>query len=201
MPVKLDAEYTSRRDSSSAAARQDSVMRHVTRWRVLGILACVVGAAAPVAWAEVPVDSDDRPRIEFYGGAAEVLDEGENPWNVGMSYIWRPMGRWGIAPVLGAMYAEHDASALYGEIRKDFPLGRNWIVTPRFAAGVYHDGSGVDLGNELEFREGIVLTWIGQRLRLGVGFYHASNGGLGDNNPGTEVLEAVLSFPVGATYD
>ena len=87
------------------------------------------------------------------------------------------------------------------EIRKDFPLGRNWIVTPRFAAGVYHDGSGVDLGNELEFREGIVLTWIGQRLRLGVGFYHASNGGLGDNNPGTEVLEAVLSFPVGATYD
>ncbi len=30
-------------------------------------------------------------------------------------------------------------------------------------------------------------------------FYHASNGGLGENNPGTDVLEVVLGFPVGTT--
>jgi hypothetical protein len=86
------------------------------------------------------------------------------------------MGRWGIAPGVGAMVAEHGAGALCGEVRKDFWLGRQWVVTPKFAAGVYHNGSGVDLGNELEFREGLVLSWVGPRLRLGMGFYHASNG-------------------------
>jgi len=99
------------------------------------------------------------------------------------------------------MVAEHDAGAFYGELRKDFWLGRQWVVTPKFAAGVYHNGSGVDLGNEVEFREGLVLSWVGPRLRLGIGFYHASNGGLGENNPGTEVLEVVLGFPFGTTSE
>jgi hypothetical protein len=158
-----------------------------------------VGTAAPVASAEAPAQSDTRARIELYGGAAEILDQDEHPWNVGLSYIWRPMGRWGIAPGVGGMYAEHGASAFYGELRKDFWLGRQWVVTPKLAAGVYHDGSGLELGNEFEFREGLVLSWVGPRLRLGIGFYHASNGGLGENNPGTEVLEVVLGFPVGTT--
>ena len=172
------------------------MMQKRTRWCVLGILIFVVGTAAQVAWAEAPAHSDTR-RIELYGGAAEILDEGENPWNVGLNYIWRPMGRWGIAPGVGVTYAEHDASAIYGELRKDFWLGRQWVVTPKFAVGVYHQGGGVDLGNDLEFREGVVLSWVAPRFRLGIGFYHASNGGLGENNPGTEVLEVVLGIPVG----
>ena len=189
MPPKHDLEYPSRR----------SIRQNGWPWRVLGVLVLMVGAAAPVAWAEAPGNSDERPRIELYGGAAEILDQGENPWNVGLSYIWRPMGRWGISPGVGAMYAEHDASAFYCELRKDFWLGRQWVVTPKLAAGLYHDGSGVDLGNDFEFREGVVLSWVRPRLRLGIGFYHASNGGLGDNNPGTEVLEVVLGFPLGTT--
>jgi len=100
---------------------------------------------------------------------------------------------------VGAMYAEHDASAVYGEIRKDVWLGARWVVTPKFAAGLYHDGSGLDLGNDVEFREGVVLSWVGRRLRLGTGFYHASNGGLGEHNPGTEVLEVVFGLPIGTT--
>jgi lipid A 3-O-deacylase len=186
---------------AARVAGRRSVMQKGRRWRVLGLLFFVVGSAAPVAWAEAPANSDTRARIEFYSGAAQMLDQGDHPWNVGLSYIWRPMGRWGIAPGVGAMVAEHGASAFYGELRKDFWLGRQWVVTPKFAAGVYHNGSGVDLGNELEFREGLVLSWVGPRLRLGVGFYHASNGGLGENNPGTEVLEVVLDFPFGTTSE
>ena len=199
MPLKPDSEYASLRVSSSAAATHGSDMQNARRWPVFVLLILVIGTSAPVAWAETPAHSDERPRIELYGGAAEVLDEGENPWNVGINYIWRPMGRWGIAPAVGVTYAEHDASAIYGEVRKDFWLGRQWVVTPKFAAGLYHQGGGVDLGNELEFREGVVLSRVGPRLRLGIGFYHASNGGLGDNNPGTEVLEVVLGFPLGTT--
>ena len=90
-----------------------------------------VGTAAPVAWDEAPAHSDKRAQIELYGGAGEILDQGEHPWNVGLSYIWRPMGRSGIAPGVGAMYAEHNASAFYGEPRKDFWLGRQWVVTPK----------------------------------------------------------------------
>jgi hypothetical protein len=51
------------------------------------------------------------------------------------------------------------------------------------------------------FREGIVLSWVASRFRLGIGFYHASNGGLGENNPGTEVLEVVFGLPLGTTPD
>ncbi len=172
-------------------------MRTGIHWRFLVVPIFVVGIAAPVAWAEAPAHSDSSPRIEVSGGAAEIFDVGDHPWNVGLSYIWRPMGRWGIAPGVGAMYAEHSASAFYGELHKDFWLGRQWVVTPKFAAGVYHHGSGVDLGNDFEFREGVVLSWVGPRFRLGIGVYHASNGGLGEHNPGTEVLEVVLGFPVG----
>lgn len=174
-------------------------MRNGSRWRVLAVLFLAVGTAAPAAWAGAPVLPDQRPRIELYAGAAEILDGGENPWNVGLSYIWRPMGRWGIAPGVGVMYAEHNASSFYGELQRDFRLGRQWVVTPKFAAGVYSDDSGLELGNEIMFREGVVLSWVGRRLRLGIGFYHASNGGLGENNPGTEVLEVVLGFPIGTT--
>jgi hypothetical protein len=174
-------------------------MHESRRWRVLGLLFLVFSTAAQLARAEAPASSDQLPRIELYAGAAEILDEGQNPWNVGLSYLWRPMGRWGIRPGVAFMYAEHNASAFYGELHKDFPLGRRWVVTPKFAAGMYNEGGGVELGNELEFREGVVLSWTGPRFRLGIGFYHASNGGLGERNPGTEVLEVVLGFPVGTT--
>jgi hypothetical protein len=191
-----------------ARVRRTSLKLAMLALMASGVVGCAtqssasnhVGTAAPVAWAEAPAQSDTRARIELYGGAAEILDQDEHPWNVGLSYIWRPMGRWGIAPGVGGMYAEHDASAFYGELRKDFWLGRQWVVTPKLAAGVYHNGGGgLELGNEFEFREGLVLSWVGPRLRLGIGFYHASNGGLGENNPGTEVLEVVLGFPVGTT--
>lgn len=172
-------------------------MRTGTYLRFLVVLIFVGGLAVPVARAESPALSDQRPRIEFYAGAAEIFDTGDHPWNFGLSYIWRPMGRWGIAPGVGAMYAEHNASAVYGELHKDFWLSRQWVVTPKFAAGLYHHGGGVDLGNDFEFREGVVLSWVGPRSRLGLGIYHASNGGLGEHNPGTEVLEVVLGFPIG----
>jgi hypothetical protein len=174
-------------------------MENGRRWQALGVLILVVGTAAPVVGGQAQALPDQRRRIEVYAGAAEILNEGENPWNVGLAYIWRPMGRWGIAPGVGAMYAEHNASSLYGEVHRDFWLGRQWVVTPKFAAGIYNDDGGLELGSEAMFREGLVLSWVGQRFRLGIGFYHASNGGLGENNPGTEVLEAVLGFPAGTT--
>jgi hypothetical protein len=158
-----------------------------------------IGSAALAAWTDASAHSDERPRIELFAGAGEVLDAGENPWNVGLNYIWRPMGRWGISPGVGFMYAERHANSVYGELHRDFRLGRQWVLTPKFAAGIYSDDGGLDLGNEFMFREGIVLSWVGTGFRLGIGFYHASNGGLGENNPGTEVLELVLGIPVGAS--
>lgn len=180
--------------------RRPAIRRHVlqntSRWPVLGLL-IVVGAATPVAWGGPPTQADDRARIEFSAGAAQILDEGEHSWNGGISYVWQPMGRWGISPAIGFMRAEHTANSVFAEIHKDFWLGRQWVVTPKFAAGRYHESDGLGLGNELMFREGVVLSWVGQRLRLGLGFYHASNAGLGDKNPGTEVLEVVFGVPLG----
>ena len=90
----------------------------------------------------------------------------------------------------------------YGGISFDLFFGRRIVLTPSFAAGYYHEGNGRDLGHEVEFRSGVELAYrFDDRTRLGVLFYHLSNAGLGDHNPGTEVLSLSYSIPLGPGTD
>jgi hypothetical protein len=94
-------------------------------------------------------------------------------------------------PVTGAMASSQGTLYIYGGFRFDFPLGRRWIVTPNWAAGLYHEGKegGKELGGVVEFRSGIEFAYrLDDRSRLGLCLYHLSNGGFYDFNPGTESL-------------
>ncbi len=89
--------------------------------------------------------------------------------------------------------------AVYGAagILVDVFFGRRVVVTGSFGGGYYEEGSGKDLGHELEFRSQIEVAYrFDDRSRLGLAFSHISNASIGDTNPGVEVLNLYYSIPL-----
>ena len=103
---------------------------------------------------------------------------------------------WIFKPLGGVMASSDGAFYGFGGVLVDFYFGRRFVFTPSFAAGLYEDGDGKDLGHAVEFRSSVELAYrFDDRSRLGMSFYHLSNAGLSDNNPGTEVLSLNYSIP------
>lgn len=104
---------------------------------------------------------------------------------------------WVFKPFIGGMVTTDGAVYGYGGVLVDVYLGNRFVATPNFAAGLYSDGDGKDLGHAVEFRSGLELSWrFDNRARLGLMFYHISNASLANNNPGTEVLGLTYSHPL-----
>jgi hypothetical protein len=83
----------------------------------------------------------------------------------------------------------------------DLYFGRRVVLTGSFAPGVYSNGSGKDLGYPLEFRSQIELGYrFDDRSRLSLALSHLSNAGLGDTNPGTEILSLYYHVPLGELF-
>ena len=71
----------------------------------------------------------------------------------------------------------------------------NFIFTPSFGTGYYKDGDGKKLGNSIEFRTTLEISYqLKNNNRIGLSLGHISNANLGDNNPGVEILS--LSYQV-----
>jgi len=68
--------------------------------------------------------------------------------------------------------------------------------TPSFGAGYYSDGDGKKLGNNIEFRTTLEISYeLDNKNRLGVSFGHISNANIGDKNPGVEILSFSYQVP------
>ena len=103
---------------------------------------------------------------------------------------------WGIRPLAGVMATSDTAVYGYGGLALDLFFGRRIVLTPSFAAGLYHEGSGKDLGSIVEFRSALELGWrFDDRSRISAMVYHISNASIDDNNPGTEVFSIAYSMP------
>ena len=71
-----------------------------------------------------------------------------------------------------------------------------FYFTPSFGAGIYNDGSGKKLGNDLQFRTSLELTYeLKNKNRIGISLSHISNANLGDKNPGVEILSFSYHIP------
>lgn len=111
----------------------------------------------------------------------------------------RPVS-WSLSPAVGVMGTSGDV--LYGHVgfRLDLPVpwgGRRdrVVLTPQVAAGYYDRGHDENLGGDLQFRSGLEASVrLTRRHSLGVLFYHLSNAGIEDRNPGVESL--VLQWSV-----
>ena len=72
----------------------------------------------------------------------------------------------------------------------------NYIITPSFGFGIYDDGSGKKLGNDLQFRTTLEFSFeLKNKNRIGLSFGHISNANLGDKNPGAEIISLSYQVP------
>jgi len=91
---------------------------------------------------------------------------------------------------IGGVYLEDNLGTLF--------LGEesNYIFTPSFGAGYYDDGDGKKLGNNIEFRTTLEISYqLLSKNRIGLSFGHISNANIGDKNPGVEILSLSYQIP------
>lgn len=102
-----------------------------------------------------------------------------------------------IRPQIGWVQSTDGDYYGYGGFLADFGLTDHLYVTPNLAVGGY-GGHGYRLGSHVEFRSGVDLAWrFEDASRLGVGFYHMSNAGLTQRNPGDESVVVQYFLPIG----
>lgn len=121
----------------------------------------------------------------------------DNATRYGIEYRFKPRNFHQLVPTVGNVWVDNGATFAYLELRRDFPLHGAWLLTPSFGLGVFHDGPGLNLGHSTEFRSGLELSYrFKNQYRLGLAIYHLSNGGLSEENPGTESLVSSVSIPM-----
>jgi hypothetical protein len=158
-------------------------------------------AAARPAAAQISFGSPgDPPRIALGGGVFNILVDTKKAHSAatGMVLSEYRFGDvwWIIAPFVGAQGTGQGSFYGYFGIAFDIDLPYNFIFTPSAAVGYFTAGRGIDLGSHCEFRTGGELAYrFADERRLGIGFYHMSNAGIGTQNPGQEMLTAVFTAP------
>ena len=72
----------------------------------------------------------------------------------------------------------------------------SWNFTPSFGVGYYEDGNGKKLGNKVEFRTTLELSYqLLNKDRIGISFGHISNANIGSKNPGAEIISLSYQKP------
>ena len=130
-------------------------------------------------------------------GAYDVL-HGNTEAQFRLEYRFAQSVLWVVQPLIGAFSTTDLTFFGYAGIRIELPLGDHAVLMGDTAAGYWHHGRGIDLGNPLEFKSGVELAYrFADRSRLGVAFDHISNAGIAKLNPGVESLLLVYSYPLG----
>ena len=108
-----------------------------------------------------------------------------------------------LKPFFGVEYTNDNASYFLTGIYFEDNLGElfqgnksKYFFTPSFGAGFYNDGSGKKLGNDIQFRTSLEVSYeLKNNNRIGISFSHISNANLGDKNPGVEILSLSYHVP------
>ena len=91
---------------------------------------------------------------------------------------------------LGGIYLEDNVGQLISGAEN------KWHFTPSFGLGYYDDGDGKKLGNKLEFRTTIEISYqLINKDRIGLSFGHISNANIGNKNPGAEIISLSYQKP------
>ena len=108
-----------------------------------------------------------------------------------------------LKPFFGVEFTNDSASYYLTGIYLEDNLGElfegnksKFFFTPSFGAGIYDDGSGKKLGNNIQFRTSLEMSYeLKNKNRIGISFSHISNANLGDKNPGVEILSFSYQIP------
>ncbi len=92
--------------------------------------------------------------------------------------------------VLGGIYLEDNLGKLMSGNQN------KWNFTPSFGLGYYDDGDGKKLGNNLEFRTTLEISYqLINDDRIGISLGHISNANIGNKNPGVEIISLSYQKP------
>lgn len=178
------------------------MQKYFTRVLPTALLLVFLGVApSHPALAQITFGSPgDPPRIVLGGGAFNVLVDTKKAHSAttGTALAEFRFGDawWIVAPFVGVFGTGQGAFYGYFGIGFDIHLPADLIFTPSVAFGYFDPGQGINLGSIWEFRDGAELVHrFADERRLGIGFYHMSNAGIGKQNPGQEMLTAVFTAP------
>ncbi|HEY4135966.1 MAG TPA: acyloxyacyl hydrolase [Alphaproteobacteria bacterium] len=161
----------------------------------LGAAALLCGLA--FAANAQPAQAADKDVLSVGLGVYDVIRDDDSAIAASLEYQ-SAHKLWIFDPVVGLMGTADQSVYGYVGIAYDLKFSDHWIVTPSFAPGLYARGEGKDLGSTVEFRSAVQVAYqFDEGSRLGLLFYHMSNAGLSDHNPGTEVLMATYGLSLG----
>ncbi len=156
----------------------------------------VLGFSALSGATPLPAHADDVNRMSVGVGYYDIFDN-EDAADFRVEYRPGASILWELRPWLGIEVTSD--SAVYGAagFLYDFRLAPQWVLTPSIGAGLYANGNGKDLDSTIEFRSMLELGYEFQNAsRLSAGISHISNASIGDNNPGTEILNVYYHIPI-----
>ena len=138
--------------------------------------------------AEEKVLKDQNTEFSVYTGMFDFSDDGKKSTLIGFQHQNENLNRdtflGNLSPITGALITADNAGYVYTGVQAQYKLG-NLNITPSFTPGLYHEGSGKDLGHILEFKSEVQISLdIFKNAELGFSYNHISNASLGDKNPG-----------------
>ncbi len=156
------------------------------------LLVLVLAAVAGIG----PARADDPAFFAFSAAWYDVYHQDDSAIEARIEY--RSDRKFWIFKPFGGLMATSDFAAYgFAGVLVDVYFGRRLVLTPSFAAGLYHDGDGTDLGFPVQFRSQLEIAYrFDDRSRLGLSYNHLSNAGLDDRNPGVESLAITYSIPI-----
>lgn len=121
---------------------------------------CLLIVIGSLTVLQVAAADDTTGYLSNGVGHVAVLDNNvTDPEVYKLEYRLKPRTKWQLAPTIGVASSSNDASFAFAVAERDFQLFHHWILTPSFGVGSFDDGRDVKLGNELEFRSGLKLSY------------------------------------------
>ena len=127
--------------------------------------------------------------FSIFGGSYDYDDDNTSTL-YGLNYhlsdnTFRVLNLIELNPVIGGFVTAKSASMFYSGFETN--IGQDTIyLNLSSSAGIYSNGDGKDLGNDLQFKSEVNLFYrLGKSSSIGLGSHHISNAGLSSVNPGT----------------
>ena len=132
--------------------------------------------------------TDQNTEFNVYTGMFDFSDDGKKSTLIGLQHQNENLNRntflGNLSPITGVLITADNAGYVYTGVQAQYKLG-SVNLTPSFTPGLYHEGSGKDLGHILEFKSELQISLdIFKNAELGLSYNHISNASLGDKNPG-----------------
>ena len=145
-------------------------------------------------WASESGDRSDQ--FVFGTGAARILS-GRPLAATSTEYRFKQNWR-RIHPYVAADLVSGGSYYIGAGLLYNWDFNRHWRLTVDSGPGYYdRHHSSRDLGATVEFYSNIEVSRdVGRGQRLGISFGHISNGGLGNDNPGSESLRLLYTITV-----